>query len=201
MLRETGREKYLTANQTQALFRALQADKCQDSAAALALLAVIGARKSEVLHAKWDAVDFTRSLLTVPRSKSGRPRHIMLTPYALAILRVQADKRVVDHPFVFPSPRRENQPLEDVRGAWRRVTKAAGLPAGLRVHNLRHSYASILANLGTPLNEIGVLLGHSQLSTTQRYAHHAPQRLVQTSSAAVAAWGLPAPNQAAGDAV
>jgi integrase len=102
---------------------------------------------------------------------------------------------------VFPSPRKPDRPLEDVRGAWARTTKAAGMPEGLRIHDLRHSFASVLANLGTPLNEIGVLLGHTQISTTQRYAHHAPQRLLATAAAATRAWGLAAPDEAAAEAV
>lgn len=194
MLRETGRDAYLDAAQTQALFRALADDHSEDSAAALALIAVTGARKNEVLHARWEHVDLGRCMLTVPLSKSGRPRHIALSPHAVQVLRLQAAKRTDDHPFVFPSSRGPNLPLEDVRRAWTRVTKAAGLPAGLRVHDLRHSFASVLANVGTPLNEIGVLLGHRQMSTTLRYAHHAPQRLVATASAATAAWGLDAPD-------
>jgi site-specific recombinase XerD len=58
----------------------------------------------------------------------------------------------------------------------------------------------VLANLGTPLNEIGVLLGHTQISTTQRYAHHAPQRLLATAAVATLAWGLDAPDEAAPEA-
>lgn len=193
MLRETGRDAYLDADQTRALFRALQADRCADSATALALLAVTGARKNEVLRATWDRVDLGRCLLTVPRSKNGRPHHVALSPVAVALLARQAGRRTEGNPFVFPSPRKEGQPLEDVRGAWARVTLVAGLPAGLRIHDLRHSFASVLANVGTPLSEIGVLLGHRQVSTTQRYAHHAPQRLVATAAAAAQAWGLPAP--------
>ena len=66
----------------------------------------------------------------------------------------------------------------------------SGLPASLRIHDLRHSFASALANRGIPLNEIGVVLGHTQLSTTARYAHHAPQRLVETATQAIRAWDL-----------
>jgi site-specific recombinase XerD len=66
----------------------------------------------------------------------------------------------------------------------------AGLPADLRVHDRRHSFASALANAGTPLNEIGTVLGHTQLSTTTRYAHHSPQRLIATAATATRAWNL-----------
>jgi integrase len=195
MLRERQRDSFLDADQTQALVRALDADRCPDSAAALALLAVTGARKNEVLRATWDLVDLERGVLTVPkeRSKSRKARYIALSPYAVAILRRQLLRSVAGNPHVFPSRRRALRPLEDLRGAWARATKVAGLPAGLRIHDLRHSFASVLANSGIPLNEIGTLLGHSQLSTTQRYAHHAPQRLIATAGIAAKAWNLLAP--------
>jgi site-specific recombinase XerD len=89
--------------------------------------------------------------------------------------------------------------LEDLRGAWERAKRASGLPADFRIHDLRHSFASALANAGTPLYEIGTVLGHLQLSTTTRYAHHAPQRLVETASTAARAWDL-LPDPVDGDA-
>lgn len=171
--------------------RALDADRCQDSAAALALLAVTGARKNEVLRATWDLVDLGRGVLTVPLSKSGRPRHIPLSPYAVAILQRQLARRVEGNPFIFPSHIHPERGVEDVRRAWVRAKRLAGLPAELRIHDLRHSFASALANSGIPLNEIGTVLGHSQLSTTARYAHHAPPRLVETAATAQRAWNLP----------
>jgi len=192
MLREQHRDKYLSPAETRALVKALDADKDETAAAVLALLIVTGARRGEALNARWEHVDFERGILTVPRSKSGRPRHIPLSPVAKAILLRQFAKRQLypDNPHVFPSHRLPGQPVEGVRGAWARAKKAAGLPADLRIHDLRHSFASALANAGTPLNEIGTVLGHTQLSTTTRYAHHSPQRLIATATAASRAWNL-----------
>ncbi len=198
MLREQHRDKYLSPAETQVLFRALAADKDETAAAVLALLIVTGARRGEALKAKWENVDLERCILTVPRSKSGRTRHIPLSPVAAAILQRQFAKRSIhpENPHVFPSARLPGKPVEGVRGAWIRAKKAAGLPADLRIHDLRHSFASALANAGTPLNEIGTVLGHTQLATTLRYAHHAPQRLIDTATVASRAWNLlaaPAP--------
>lgn len=190
MLREKHRDSYLTAEQTQALVRALDVDRCPDSAAALALLVVTGARKNEVLKATWDLVDLDRGILTVPLAKSGRPRYIPLSPYAVAILRVQERRRTAENDSVFPSRLLPGRALQNLRRAWARAKKLAGLPADLRIHDLRHSFASALANAGIPLNEIGTVLGHAQLSTTARYAHHAPQRLVETAATASKAWNL-----------
>jgi integrase len=225
MLREVHRDKYLSPTETRALVSALDADKDQTAAAVLALLIVTGARRSEAMLARWENVDLERGLLTVPRSKSGRPRHIPLAPVAVAFLQrqqarcqaaelarqaelakvrargdAQAEEEAAPNPYVFPSQRRPGQPVEGVRGVWARAKKAAGLPADLRVHDLRHSFASALANAGTPLNEIGTVLGHTQLSTTIRYAHHSPQRLIDTATTASRAWNLlPDPKMAEGD--
>jgi len=213
MLREQHRDRYLTPEETRALVKALDADQDPIAAAALALLIVTGARRSEVILARWEQIDLERGLLTIPRSKSGRPRYIPLSPVAVTILRRQeglrrlieterlaalaeardAGAEMVDtgpNAYVFPSHRRQGKSIEGLRGVWARAKKAAGLPADLRIHDLRHSFASALANAGTPLNEIGTVLGHSQLSTTQRYAHHSPQRLIATATTASRAWNL-----------
>ena len=190
MVREVHRDKYLTAEQTQALMRALDMERDQGAAAALALLTVTGARRSEIMLATWDNVDLERGMLTVPRAKNGRARFIPLSPFAVAILARQAARRLPGNSHVFPSWRRCGRAIESVRAAWGRAKKAAGLPDDLRVHDLRHSFASALANAGTPLNEIGTVLGHTQLSTTTRYAHHSPQRLIATATAASRAWNL-----------
>ena len=199
MLRELHRDKYLSPAETQALFRALAADPDETAASVLMLLAVTGARRGEALKAMWENVDLERRLLTVPRSKSGRTRHVPLSAVAVAILQRQLAKRQLHpgNPYVFPSARRSDRAVEGIRGAWRRAKKAAGLPDDLRVHDLRHSFASALANAGTPLNEIGTVLGHTQLATTTRYAHHSPQRLIDTATTALRAWNmLPEPEEA-----
>ena len=184
MLPEQHRDRFLSAAETQALVRALDADPFQDSASALALLILTGARKQEALRARWDLVDLDRGVLTVPLSKSGRPRHVPLSSAAVRVLQLQAARRIPGNPYVFPSRHKEGMPLQGLRRVWERAKRAAGLPADLRIHDLRHSLASALANAGTPLYEIGAVLGHKQLSTTTRYAHHSPQRMVETATAA-----------------
>jgi integrase len=189
MLREQHRDKFLTPAETQALVRALDAEPIRNAAAALVLLILTGARKSEVLKARWADVDLDGARLKVPLSKSGKTRYIPLSSAAIAVLRQQADRAGEGDVYVFPG-KKPGRPFEDIKGPWKRAKEAAGLPADLRIHDLRHSFASTLANLGTPLNEIGAILGHSQLSTTQRYAHHAQERLVQTAASAARAWDL-----------
>jgi integrase len=187
-------DRFLTATETQALVRALDAEPNRDAASAL--LVLTGARKQKVLRARWELVDLGRGVLTVPLSKSSRPRHMPLSPASARVLEGQARQRAPGNPFVFPSRVLEGRPLEGLRKPCDRAKRAAGLPADLRIHDLRHSLASALANAGTPLYEIGAVLGHRQLSTTTRYAHHSPQRMVETATAAARAWNLlPAPEE------
>jgi len=169
MLRAEGREVFLSAEQLQAVLAALSADEDQVAASAVALLAFTGARKSEILGARWVHVDFQRRTLVVPRSKSGRRRHIYLSDRAVEILERQP--RSPGQVFVFPSERRSGQALSGLRSVWARAKEKAGLPADVRLHDLRHTFASLLINNGTHLYDVGRLLGHSQLSTTARYAH------------------------------
>ncbi|WP_026439772.1 site-specific integrase [Acidocella facilis] len=169
MLRTEGREMFLDAAQVKGLLLALAADPDQGAASAVALLALTGARKSEILLARWSCVDFDRRILWVPRSKSGRRRPIFLSDQAIAVLKLQPRQPGAE--FVFPSPRRDEQALSELRGVWARVKLAADLPEDLRLHDLRHTFASLLANDGVPLYDIGKLLGHTQLATTSRYAH------------------------------
>ncbi len=190
MLRERQRDHYLSAVETQALLAALDASPSRSAAAALALLVVSGARKQEVLRARWEHVDLGRSAITVPKAKSGGARTIPLSPFAAEIVRRQLAAREGDCPWVFPSSVDPARPVSDAKKVWLAAKRAAGLPDHIVIHSLRHSFASALANAGVPLFEIGRVLGHSQLATTTRYAHHAPERLVATAATAALAWDL-----------
>ena len=188
------RTDYLTPVQVQALLKALDLEPCIDAAAAIAVLLLTGGRKNEVLRARWENVSFENHCLTVPaeRSKTKKVRRIALSPLAERVLRAQWNRCDGDgNPFVFPSARKPGQPLESLRGPWERAKKIAGIPARIVLHTLRHSFASALATNGVPMSEIGALLGHSRnSSTTARYAHLAPDRLIATASIAATTWGL-----------
>jgi integrase len=134
------------------------------SAAALRLLLFTGCRLREILHLRWEYVDIERGCLFLPDSKSGRKTVILNAP-ALAVL--QALERL--GPYVVPGDNPE-QPRHDLKRPWDAVTKRAGL-TGVRLHDLRHTYASFGAGGGLGLPIIGRLLGHAQATTTARYAH------------------------------
>ena len=191
MLREEPRVRSLTAQQLRALMLALGEDNNRVAASAVALLALTGARTSEVTEAEWSWVDFDQRVLIVPRSKSGRSRPVYLPDRALDLLRLQP--RVPGQVHVFPSSRCPGKPIEGVRGVWKRAKAAAGLPADLHVHDLRHAFASFAINNGTSLYEVGRLLGHSQVATTSRYAHLSADTLHKAANAV----GLIVANKAA----
>jgi integrase len=132
--------------------------------AALRLLLFTGCRLREILHLRWEHVDLERGLLFLPDSKSGRKTVILNAP-ALTVLN---DVQRVG-PYVVPGDDPE-RPRPDLKRPWDAVTKRAGL-TGVRLHDLRHTYASFGAGGGLGLPSIGRLLGHTQAATTARYAH------------------------------
>ncbi|HZR61437.1 MAG TPA: site-specific integrase [Xanthobacteraceae bacterium] len=134
------------------------------AAAALRLLLFTGCRLREILHLRWEYVDIERGCLFLPDSKSGRKTIILNAP-ALAVL--NGLERV--GPYVIPGDRLD-QPRHDLKRPWDAVIGRAGL-LGVRLHDLRHTYASFGAGGGLGLPIIGRLLGHAQAATTARYAH------------------------------
>ncbi|QPA29253.1 site-specific integrase [Brucella anthropi] len=152
-----------------------------EAAAALRLLIFTGARLREILNLTWHEVDLERGLLRLRDSKTG-PKTVLLNAPARAVLIGLLDKKHSE--YVFPGESRggKPQPRTDLKRPWRLVCKAARLE-GVRIHDLRHSFASAGANDGHGLFIVGKLLGHSQASTTQRYAHLADDPLRQASDA------------------
>lgn len=143
--------------------------------AAIRLLLLTGARVREILDLEWRQVDWQRGMLRLSDSKTGA-KVIVLGSAALAVL----DGLPQIGRFVIASTSagtKEEKPRADVNRLWRAVCRVAGIE-GTRLHDLRHSNAAVGAGAGLSLHQIGGLLGHSQASTTRRYAHLAadPQR-------------------------
>jgi integrase len=145
-----------------------------------------GARKTEVLGLRWSEVDMARGTLVLPpdRTKAGGKtgvRRVQLSPPALEILKLrqQPEGRAVQlrgvtgpaaqHEFVFPAARGEGHAV-GLRRVFQKVCAEANLP-GLRIHDLRHSFASFAVANGASLFLVGKLLGHASARTTERYAH------------------------------
>ena len=134
--------------------------------AAIRLLMFTGCRKSEILNLRWDHVDLERGELRLPDSKSGA-KIVHLGDPAIDVLRNV--ERHADGSWVISGPNPGN-PLKDVYHQWNRIRKRAGIP-DVRIHDLRHSYASGGLLVGEGLTMIGKLLGHNKVETTSRYAH------------------------------
>lgn len=169
--RETKRERYLTNAELKRLGEALAKAEAANAEspyfiAAIRLLILTGARLAEITTLKWEHVDFEHHLLRLPDSKTGQ-KEIVLNNAALDILRNVP--RTMGNPHVIVGGR-DGQHLVNMKGPWGRLRQEAGLD-GLRIHDLRHSFASVAAGMGESLPVIGKLLGHTQAQTTARYAH------------------------------
>lgn len=147
---------------------------------AIRLLILTGARLREILHLEWAHVDLQRGVLFLPDSKTGQKTIVLNTP-AMAVL---ADlPRIGRYVIASLSAGKEDEkPRADLKRPWETVTRRAGLE-GVRLHDLRHTHASygIGASFGLPI--IGKLLGHTQMRTTERYAHLETDPLRRASNA------------------
>ena len=204
--REMGRERFLTMTELGALGEALREaetvglppsidhGKRQDkhspkeevrltvigehAAAAIRLLILTGARLREILHLRWNEVDLERGLLFLPQSKTGK-KTITLNAPAVSILEGLTKTGV----YVIASPSTSSdreKPRSDLKRPWGAIIRRAGL-WGVRIHDLRHTHASIGAGAGLGLPIIGKLLGHTEATTTSRYAHLDANPLRQAS--------------------
>jgi integrase len=168
---EDKRNRFLSQPEVMRLTQALASHPQRTSANAILLLLLTGARKSEVLGARWEQFDLEHGVWTKPsaHTKQNREHRVPLSAPSSALLiemKRQADLTGTD--FVFPG--KDGRPLAEIKRIWSSICKSAGLH-DLRIHDLRHTYASILASSGLSLPIIGALLGHTQATTTQRYAH------------------------------
>jgi integrase len=169
---EVKRERFLSAAELARLGRALaQAEKenrlIPYGLAAIRLLIFTGARASEVLRLAWDRVDLSAGAVRMVRK--GHTATLYLPPPAKAVLK--ALPRLDANPYVIAGGRKGGAlTLSGLEQIWQEVRKAAGL-TDVRLHDLRHSFASVAVAGGESLPVIGALLGHTQAQTTKRYAH------------------------------
>lgn len=174
------KERYLSAVETQRLHEALSLCGSAQFKSIVALLLLLGCRKRELLDARWEDVDLERRNWRIPMSKSGKPRNVPISERALEVF--QALPRWKGCPYVVPNPN-TRQPFGNLYHPWDKVRKEAGMPE-LRMHDLRHTFASNLVNSGQSIYVVSKLLGHSQLKTTARYSHLADETLMSAVDAA-----------------
>jgi len=167
---EIKRKRYLSGDELNRLTKALATYHNVEVTDAIRLLLLTGARKSEVLSATWSQFDFGAGTWTKPGATTKQKTdHIVPLSAPARQLLAQIRERNKSARFVFPGPGPTGH-RTNLKRDWAQVCNAAGI-VGLRVHDLRHSFAAQLASAGVGINVVGALLGHTQPSTTSRYAH------------------------------
>ena len=168
---EQGRERYLTESEIAAVSEALASYPSQNAANAVRWMMLTGCRKGEALALTWGQVNRETGIWTKPsaHTKQKKTHRVPLSPPALQLLEDVAQGQDEDETYVFPG-RKPGEPLKQLHTVWNHVRDKAGVQ-DVRLHDLRHTYASILVSAGLSLPMIGALLGHTTQATTQRYAH------------------------------
>jgi integrase len=169
---EHARKVYATLDELARIGTALASLEDQDAANAIRMVMLTGARRGETLKAKWDDINFKTKTWTKPASTTKQDgTHIVpLSAPALTLLKDMYEAAPAKQVYLFPPPRGKTEYRLDLDDAWAIVRKTANV-LHLRLHDLRHTYASVLASAGLSLPVIGALLGHASPVTTHRYAH------------------------------
>jgi integrase len=179
--REEKRERWLSTREIERLCDALDKYSNQSVANAIRLMLLTGARKSEALTARWEDFNLELGVWTKPshHTKQKRTEHVPLSAPAIQLLASMKEK-ADGKANLFPGDVAE-QPLSEIKWAWAKLCKQAKIE-NVRIHDLRHTYASHLVSSGMSLPIVGRLLGHTQPQTTARYAHLADDPLRQATN-------------------
>ena len=174
------KERYLTKDETKRLLEAInQTQQNIHLKYIIPMLILTGARKGEVLKAKHEDFNLNQLTFTIPISKNGKKRVLPLTPQ---LLELYNSIPKTNSEYLFASPA-TGKPYVTIYQSWNSARIKAGLK-DVRIHDLRHSYASALVNNGRSLYEVQTLLGHSTSKMTQRYAHLSNENLMKAASCA-----------------
>lgn len=180
--RETAdRGRYLAPEEIAKLLKALDSDDNVVGAAALKVLLFTGCRREEIAQARWENLDVERGLLKLPKTKSGKVRWVPLSPQAQEVIASLPD---IQSEWIFPG-RDPSRPINNLYKPFHRALRLAGIETaqdgktggGVRIHDLRHSFASNAVTAGLSLYTVQALLGHSTPTMTQRYAAFAGNTL------------------------
>jgi len=165
--REKRRDRWVTAEELPRLIKAINNEENIYARSAILLYLFTGLRKSELLHAKWEDLDWQQRSLRIPETKADRVHHIPLSEPAMKIMRELP--RIEDNPYILAG-RKSGAPIVNLDKPWFRIRQAADLE-DVRLHDLRRTVGSSLAQQGSSLHLIGRVLNHSNPRTTQVYAH------------------------------
>jgi integrase len=189
-------ERYLSNDQAEKLLSAVKQSESEMLQHIVLFLIYTGARKREVLDARWKDIDWDQRSWRIPKTKSGKVRHVPLSSGAYEVLNTLKKLLLAGHwgaglrpasfeqvpdQFIFMNTR-TGKAYVSFYYSWHAARNRAGMPE-FRVHDLRHSFASFLVNAGRSLYEVQDLLGHSDIRTTSRYAHLSRERLISAVQA------------------
>lgn len=166
---EDKRQHFLSTEELARVMRALADHPERVSANALKLLVLTGARRGEVLSARWDMFDLDKGVWTKPSAHTKQKKEHRVPLSAAAISMLKEIRQETTGSCVFPG-KTPDAPITDIKRTWATICKTAGIER-VRIHDLRHSFASLLVSNGASLPLIGAMLGHTQVATTARYAH------------------------------
>ncbi|MFD1798212.1 site-specific integrase [Paracoccus aurantiacus] len=170
---EVERERFLSMDEIARLGDALTAAEDQRAAAVVRMCMLTGARLGEVRTCRFEHFDLERAIWTKPaaNTKQRRVHRVPVSLDTVALVRTRIDAVPPGCDWLFPGDVEDkDQPVQEIRRFWIDIQQQAEIP-GVRIHDLRHTFASLLVSGGASLEMIGKLLGHSQSRTTQRYAH------------------------------
>jgi len=176
------RERYLSKEELERFLAACDDEPSKTPANSLRLAVLSGMRIGEIISARWEnlKIEEGQGSLFLPHTKSGFSRTVLLNDAALAVLVAQRANQVRGNPYIFPG-KFKGKPIHRPKKAFARIKERAGGLENLRIHDLRHSFASLVINSGATLFETQHLLGHHNPQTTTRYAHLSSDRLREVS--------------------
>lgn len=174
------RERFLRKEEVETIYKAIMTSDNRMLRYIVPVLIMTGARKRELLNARWEDFDLERRIWCIPVSKSGKRRHVPISDGVVSIIGLINETRICPWPFGNPKTRK---PFISIFYSWDTARKKAGLN-DVRIHDLRHSFASFLINSGRSLYEVQKILGHTQLKTTERYAHLSNESLLSAANEA-----------------
>ena len=178
MKEDNKHERYLSSEEAHSLYEVLKGSDNKMLQYIVPMLILTGARKREVLDARWADFDFEHRSWRIHTTKLGRPRHVPLSDSAMSLL--NSAPKFDGCPWTFPNPK-TLKPYVSIFYSWNSARTAAGL-SDVRIHDLRHTFASFLVNAGRTLYEVQHLLGHTQIKTTQRYSHLSQDTLLDATN-------------------
>lgn len=198
------RQRFLSAEEIGRFWDATAAenDTYPEAMGLFRFLLLTGLRLGEALKATWENMDQNRRTLFLPETKAGSSRFVVLNDEALEVLRSMEPFRKPGNPYIFPGEKKGKAVAHPWK-PYRRVCERAGLGRDFRIHDLRHTFASVAINGGATLYDVKNLLGHHCAATTERYAHLGDARLRMVSGGVsqfvqTAVASAPAPGSAPG---